>query len=79
MNKTVPAVYICGGDESPGAREECKNPLHDWPLPSGYVDAGIVAASRLYHGWHNVKCKDCGLYGWVAGRPTPHNDTRVVA
>lgn len=77
--KTFPAVYLCGGDTSPGRRDECPNPLHDWPLPSGYVDAAQVAASRLAHGWANTRCPDCGLYGWVQGRPTPRDDTRVTA
>lgn len=62
------AVYLCGGDESPGPRAtECPNGLHDWPLPSGYVDAGMVAARRLRRRWANVQCPDCGLYGWRPG------------
>lgn len=72
------AIYVCGGDY--GRLEErsaCPDALHDWPLPDGYVDAAEVAASRLAHGWHNTRCSACGLYGWIAGRPTPHGDKRV--
>lgn len=64
------AVYLCGGDMRPGPRgTDCPEPLHDHPLPSGYVDASEEAAHRLYKRWKNVKCKRCGLYGWVP--PTP--------
>lgn len=76
-SKTVAAVYICGGDTTPGPRSACSNTLHDWPLPAGYNDASDVAMSRLSHGWSNTRCLDCGLYGWRQGRPTPHNDTRI--
>lgn len=61
------AVYICGGETRPGPRDECVNGLHDWPLPSGYVDAAEMAGSRLSHGWDNVKCYECGTYGWRQG------------
>ncbi len=41
-------VYLCGGDMRPGPREtDCPDPLHDFPLPAGYVDASEEAASRL--------------------------------
>jgi hypothetical protein len=65
------AVYLCGGDTTPGQRDACPDPLHDWPLPDGYVDAAEVAASRLYRRWANVKCPICGLYGWRPGRIEP--------
>jgi hypothetical protein len=62
-------TFICGGDVTPGPRDsECPNALHDWPLPTGYVDASMVAASRLSRGWGNRKCARCGLYGWTPGR-----------
>jgi hypothetical protein len=60
-------TYLCGGDLSPGPREECANSLHDYPLPLGYVDAGEVAKHRLYKRWSNTRCPDCGLYGWTPG------------
>lgn len=59
------AVYLCGGDERPGPRStDCPNALHDWPLPSGYVDAAEEAARRLARGWNNSKCPQCRLHGW---------------
>ena len=74
------AVYVCGGDyDHLEVRSACPDVLHDWPLPQGYTDAAEVAASRLGHGWHNVRCARCGLYGWTPGRPTPYGDTRVAA
>ena len=72
------AVYLCGGDMRPGPRDECPDPLHDWPLPDGYVDAAEVAGSRLGRGWRNVRCERCGLYGWRAGR-LRDGDVRVPA
>lgn len=62
-------ILICGGDIRPGPRDECPDPLHDHPLPRGYVDRSDAAADRLYKKWRSVKCKRCGLYGWVP--PTP--------
>jgi hypothetical protein len=61
-------ILLCGGDEHPGRRDQCPDPLHDWPLPGGYVDASEAAASRLYRRWANVRCPKCGLYGWRPGR-----------
>lgn len=62
-------IYVCGGAyHLLDAREVCPNPLHDWPLPSGYVEASEMADSRLSQGWSNVRCPDCDLYGWVQGR-----------
>lgn len=72
-------IFICVSDPTPGPRSACPNTLHDWPLPSGYVAAREVARSRLARGWASRKCPDCGLYGWVQGRPTPLGDTRVPA
>lgn len=60
------AIYLCGGDDRPGPRgTDCPSTLHDHPLPAGYVDAHEAAASRLYKRWKNVRCKDCGIYGWI--------------
>ena len=60
------AAYLCGGDMTPGPRgTDCPNPLHDHPLPSGYVEAEIEAVRRLHKRWSNTKCPDCGLYGWT--------------
>lgn len=64
-------VFLCGGDETPGERDECPNVLHDFPLPNGYVDASEVAARRLRQHWRNTRCPDCGLYGWM---PPPFAD-----
>lgn len=63
------AAYLCGGDMRPGPRDDCPHPLHDFPLPAGYTDAGEEAGSRLNRGWNNKKCPTCGLYGWEPGRP----------
>jgi len=59
------AVYLCGGDETPGPRgTDCPNRLHDHPLPSSYVEADVVAHRRIAKRWSNRKCPDCGIYGW---------------
>lgn len=42
----------------------CMNSLHDYPLPNGYVAASDEADDRLATKWQNLKCPDCGLYGW---------------
>lgn len=42
----------------------CLNTLHDNPLPPSYLGAHEEAESRLSHGWRNIKCPFCGLYGW---------------
>ncbi|WP_155289246.1 hypothetical protein [Rhodococcoides fascians] len=62
------AVHICGGDTRPGSRDKCRNTLHDWPLPSGYVDASEMAMSRLAQGWANIQCDECNIYGWRQGQ-----------
>jgi hypothetical protein len=65
-------VFVCGGDERPGSRgTDCPDSLHDHPLPGGYVAAGDVAARRLRQGWCNVKCRRCGLYGWIPAAAPP--------
>lgn len=73
------AVYLCGGNLAPGPRDECPDALHDWPLPSGYIDAADVASSRLSRGWANVRCPNCRLYGWRPGRIRPETDQRKEA
>lgn len=71
MARRKVTAFICGGDLRPGPRDtECPNALHDWPLPSGYVDASEVAAHRLSKGWSNRKCTQCGLHGWMPGTHT---------
>jgi hypothetical protein len=72
------AVYVCGGDLRPAPRDACPNDLHDWPLPAGYVDAAIMAGSRLSRRWANTCCPDCGLYGWRPGRIND-DDTKVAS
>lgn len=62
-------VVICG-DGPPEVRSDCPNPLHDWPLPPGYVAASCAAEARLRARWSNLKCADCGLYGWVPSLKT---------
>lgn len=75
--KTMPAIYICGGDYGRlETRDACPNTLHDWPLPAGYVDACEVADARLRARWGNNRCPDCGFYGWAPGRQT--ESTRAV-
>jgi hypothetical protein len=74
----VGVTFICGGDESPGPRDDCPNSVHDYPLPSGYNDAHEVAGRRLRRRWVNPRCPDCGLYGWrpsladADATPVPH-------
>lgn len=59
-------IFLCGGDMRPGPRgTDCPSPLHDHPLPSGYVDAGTEAGRRLNKRWTNRKCGRCGTYGWA--------------
>lgn len=71
-------TFICGGDETPGPRSDCPNPVHDYPLPSGYNDAHEVAMRRVRRGWASPRCPDCNLYGWRPGMrdldatPVPH-------
>lgn len=60
-------IFICGGDDRPGPRDECPDVLHDYPLPAGYVDAAQAAGRRLSRRWSNTRCRRCGLYGWVPG------------
>ncbi|MET8648509.1 hypothetical protein [Nocardia aurea] len=62
-------TFICGEDFSTlEPRDPCPNPLHDWPLPAGFVSASMMAESRLEQGWGNTSCPDCREYGWVPGR-----------
>ena len=66
MARRVTAIYICGGDyRLLQSREDCPNPLHDWPLPGGYSDSFEVANARLAARWSSKRCPDCGLYGWI--------------
>lgn len=72
-------VFICGGDyEHIQPRSECPNPLHDYPLPYGYVEASEVAQARLSARWRNRQCPDCKLYGWAPGRLTPNTHATKV-
>ena len=64
-------VFVCGGDTTPGPRDECPNPLLDHPLPAGYVDAHETARQRIYRGWRSARCPDCRLYGWVTPLAVP--------
>ena len=75
--KTYPVTYLCGGDFTPADRDACPNPLHDWPLARGYVDASEQASRRLNNGWANKKCPECGLYGWYPGRKIHETDQQV--
>jgi hypothetical protein len=69
------ATYLCGGDETPGARgTDCPSALHDHPLPDGYVDASVVAGQRIGNGWSNRQCPACGMHGWAP----PAFDTKDV-
>lgn len=72
-------VHVCAADYRPGPRGTCPDPVHDWPLPAGYVDAGYVAGARLSRRWRNVPCGQCGLYGWIPGRIDPAADHLVEA
>lgn len=75
-----PRIHLCLSDMSSGPRDECPDPLHDYPLPDGYVDAAEAAERRLRHRWRNIKCPRCGLYGWQPGNPTGDAcDERVPA
>lgn len=70
-------TYLCGGDLRPGPRaSECPDPLHDWPLPTGYGEANEVAHARLRRGWRNKRCSSCGLYGWVPGIVNAETDVQ---
>jgi hypothetical protein len=61
-------TFLCGGYyERRQPRGDCPSTLHDWPLPSGYVEASEVADARLRARWANKKCPECGLYGWAPG------------
>lgn len=63
-------IFLCGGDMRPGPRgTECPDRLHDFPLPSGYLEAADEAAARLRRGWGNTRCARCMRYGWQPGRP----------
>lgn len=58
-------VIVCGGDMTPGPRDSCPDPLHDHPLPSGYIPAHEEASRRLRRNWRQRRCRKCGLYGWI--------------
>ena len=63
-------TFLCGGNYALlEKRESCPNPLHDWPLPAGYIEAHEIAMKRLRKRWDNKRCPDCQLYGWRAGDP----------
>lgn len=72
------ATYVCGGEEGT-ARErqtDCRNEVHDWPEPVGYIDASVEADWRLKHGWSNVPCPWCPRYGWRPGNLTEQHVRR---
>lgn len=59
-------LILCFPDTKPGPRgTDCPSPLHDHPLPAGYIGAMDKAEWRLRNHWKNRKCKRCGLYGWT--------------
>jgi hypothetical protein len=78
-------IALCGGDYQPGPRDACPDPLHDYPLPSGYNDAAEAAGRRFRKGWSQTKCPTCHVYGWRPGQPTgdacdaptPHTPTEL--
>jgi len=45
-------------------QSDCRNSLHGYPLPSRYIAASYEADERLAAKWKNLKCPDCGRYGW---------------
>lgn len=54
----------------------CSNPLHDHPLPKGYIAASVEAGRRLRQGWKNRCCHACGFYGWLP--PTRPAEPKVA-
>lgn len=54
---------------------DCPSPLHDHPLPSGYVAASCEADERLEGGWDNRGCPDCHQFGWEP--PQIHPSTQI--
>lgn len=46
----------------------CKNRLHDYPTTGGYLQEHDQAARRLRKHWRNLRCPDCGLWGWEKPR-----------
>lgn len=76
MTETT-TVFVCGGDMRPGSRDECPNAIHDWPLPSGYVDAFVSASRRLGNRWSQKRCPDCRRYGWLPGKLREGEDVQV--
>lgn len=63
------AVYL-SASESRCEREieqPCPNELHNDPLPTSFMAASDEAERRLEEGWDNLRCPDCGIYGWVRG------------
>jgi hypothetical protein len=61
-------IFICGGEPATKRGSDCPNALHDWPLMPGYADSSAQAQSRIDRRWTNVRCPDCGLYGWRPGK-----------
>lgn len=57
-------VLFCGSDNETANRDDCPDQAHDHPLPVGYAAAVDVAKRRLRKGWKNVRCEQCGLWGW---------------
>ena len=67
MSSKRPGVRLCMENDTPGPRDECPNALHDYPLPSGYLDEHRVASERISNSWKQKKCPDCKIYGWIKG------------
>lgn len=65
-------IYLCGGETGTAVHRstDCPNAVHDYPLLNGYTDAAREATKCFNHGWHDVCCPDCGIYGWCPGRST---------
>jgi hypothetical protein len=61
----VARAIVCVPDDTPGPRDACPDPLHDHPMPSGYVAFFEEANRRGAAGWRSRRCLRCGLYGWA--------------
>lgn len=57
-------VILCGDSDRLDPLPDCKNRLHSYPMPAGYVQSHTEAGRRLSAGWTNKKCQECNTYGW---------------